>query len=309
MVDENPDVGSDAAEADASAYAPHAVRLAWVLDDAKQRRSTVSGELRRAFGAYVEMRQTEWIRFDAVSVDTLARAFRDHPAVVKPITAICNIASRAIFRDLGFQVNTYRPRLTLEQANQLAGYVKPFLPQSMAVPAIAAVDDWFFIDKEMRSYQGRWESLITDSLNRRTGKTFKKRKFKIADSGSGDLLEFELDAALPARGEPIEVGVDVKRIGSPRDIHKRTDEILNKAVKFKSRYPDGKFGAVVYYPFDPAGQANIASRARSSNIDGLVFPAGDAPDYVVSAVLMLIPQLGLQVIDDTEPPSLFDQIS
>jgi hypothetical protein len=309
MVNGNPEENGATVEDPTGEFANHAVRMSWVLPDAKDRRSVVADELRRAFAAYIETRATEWIRFDMVTAEALAKAFLEHPTVVKPITAICNIAGRAIRRDLGFDVNTYRPRLTTSQASQLAGYVKPFLPPGMAVPAIEAVDDWFYIDKEIRSYQGRWEGLITASLTRRTGKTFKKRKFTITDSVSGELLEFELDAALPATGEPIMVGVDVKRIGSPRDIHKRIDEIVNKAAKFKQRYPDGKFGAVIYYPFDPAGQTNITNRMRSAHIDGHVFPAGDSPDSVVTAVLLLIPQLGLTVVDDTEPPTLFDQIS
>jgi hypothetical protein len=179
----------------------------------------------------------------------------------------------------------------------------------MALPAIEAVDDWFFIDKETRSYQGRWESLITNSLTQRTGRRFKKRQFTVLDTESGKRIRFELDAALPTSGEPIEVGIDVKRIGSPRDIHKRIDEIVNKAAKFKHCYPAGKFGAVVYYPFDSATQSNIVNRMRSSDIDGVVFPSGDSPSSVVNAVLLLIPQLDLTVVDNTEPPTLFDQIS
>lgn len=303
-----PEGSSEGTQDPADQYANHAVRLAWVLEDARERRATVATELRRAFAAHIEILSTEWIRFDTVSAETLSKAFLEYPSVVKPITAICNIAGRAIQRDLGFQVDTYRPRLTVEQASQLAGYVKPFLPSGMALPAIEAVDDWFFVDKEIRSYQGRWELLITNSLTQRTGKTFKKRKFVITDDESGELLQFELDAALPSQGEPIEVGVDVKRIGSPRDIHKRVDEIVNKAAKFRRRYPDGKFGAVVYYPFDSATQSNIVNRMRSADIDGVVFPAGDSPNSVLTAVLLLVPQLGLTVVDDTEPPSLFDRI-
>jgi hypothetical protein len=309
MVDGDPEETSNSVEDPSGEYANHAVRMSWVRADAETRRSIVEAELRRAFARYIETRPTEWIRFDMVSAGVLSKAFLDHPTVVKPITAICNIAGRAIRRDLGFDVDTYRPRLTPAQANQLAGYVKPFLPPAVALPGIEAIDDWFYVDKEIRSYQGRWESLITDSLTRRTGNTFKKRKFTIIDDESGKLLEFELDAAMPAKGEPIEIGVDVKRIGSPRDIHKRADEIVNKATKFKQQYPTGKFGAVIYYPFDAAGQFNITNRIRSPYIDGHVFPAGDSPDYVVSAVLLLIPQLGLTVVDDTEPPPLFDQIS
>jgi hypothetical protein len=78
--------------------------------------------------------------------------------------------------------------------------------------------------------------------------------------------------------------------------------------EIQAAVPNGKFGAVVYYPFDPAGQSNITLRIRSAYIDGHVF-AGDSPDSVISAVLMLVPQLGLTVVDDTEPPTLFDQIS
>jgi hypothetical protein len=309
MADRSSEGTGNGAESSAEEFANHAVRMSWVLADAKERRATVAAELRLAFAEHIETRPTEWIRFETVTADALAQAFLKHPTVIKPIAAICNIAGRAIERDLGFAVNTYRPKLTSSQASQLAGYIKPFLPPGIALPAIEAVDDWFFIDKEIRSYQGRWESLITDSLSRRTGRDFKKRKFTIIDSESGELLSFELDAALPPRGEPIEVGIDVKRIGSPRDIHKRVDEIVNKAAKFKQQYPHGKFGAVVYYPFDAATQSNVTNRMRSSDIDGVVFPAGDSPDAVVNAVLLLIPQLGLTVVDDTEPPSLFDQIS
>jgi hypothetical protein len=309
MVDNNTEGIDDGEEDLTERFANHAVRMAWVRADAEARRSTIAAELRLAFAAHIETHPTEWIRFETVSTNTLSQAFLDHPAVVKPITAICNIAGRAIRRDLGFSVDTYRPRLTRAQADQLAGYVKPFLPPGMAIPAIEAVDDWFFVDKEIRSYQGRWEGLITDSLTRRTGKSFRKRKFTIADGVTGQPISFELDAASPTRAEPIEIGIDVKRIGSPLDIHKRVDEIVNKAAKFKQRYPNGKFGAVVYYPFDSATQSNIVNWMRSSHIDGVVFPAGDSPNAVVSAVLLLIPQLGLVVVDDTEPPSLFDQIS
>lgn len=41
----------------------------------------------------------------------------------------------------------------------------------------------------------------------------------------------------------------MKRIEARRDIHKRCDEIVRKAVKLKQIYPKVKFGAVIYYPF------------------------------------------------------------
>jgi hypothetical protein len=83
------------------------------------------------------------------------------------------------------------------------------------------------------------------------------------------------------------VGVDVKRIGSPRDNHKRLDEIVNKAVKFKKKYPAGKFGAVIYHPFEPSSHATIMARMLSTDVDGVAFPSGDSPASVESAVLLL----------------------
>lgn len=302
-----PEDKDDATEETADEYANHAVRLSWVRDDAEARHITVAREIKNAFNGHYRIQSTEWIQFDQISAESLAKIFLDHPTLVKPITAICNIAGRAIHRDLKFKVDTYRPKLSREQARLLADYVKPFLPAEMAVPAVESVDNWFYIDKEIRSYQGRWERLITESLTSHTGRTFKKRKFSVYDDNSKKKVLFELDAALPAKANPIEVGIDVKRIGSPLDIHKRIDEIVNKADKFKKAYPAGKFGVVVYYPFESTSQAGIVSRMRSANIDGLTF-AGDSPESVVESVLRLIPRLGLDVVDNTAPPSLFDQV-
>lgn len=300
-------MATDHENEDADDYADHAARLSWVIDDAKERRAAVSAALKAAFASFIEEHPTEWIHFERITVEALAHAFTSYPTIVKPVTAICNIAGRAIKRDLGFDLDTYKPRLSSAQANQLAGYVKPFLPPAFAMPAIEAVDDWFFIDKEIRSAQGRWEQLITDALTRRTGKTFKKRKFAVTDDESGKPNSFELDAAYPVKGEPIAVGVDVKRIGAARDVHKRVDEIFNKAEKFKKAYPGGKFGSVIYFPFDSGFQANIINRLHSPNIDGIVF-AGDTKPSVEEAILMLIPQLGMTVTDDSSPLALFDEI-
>jgi len=117
-------------------------------------------------------------------------------------------------------------------------------------------------------------------------------------------MEFELDAAYPAIGEPISIGIDVKSISHRRDLHKRADEIVNKAEKFKSVYPNGKFGAVIYYPFD--GQANVAQRLRVSVIDGIVF-ALDSKQTIEEAILMLLPQVGIEVHDNEPGVTLFDE--
>lgn len=287
-------------EEDVSETATHADRLSLVVDQATARQKQIASALRAAFGAFIETRPTEWIIFKRITAQALADIFQSHPEVVKPITAMCNIAGRAIRRDLGFEVNTYKPRLTRRQADQLAGYVRPFLPEAIALPAVEAIDDWFFLDKELRKTRGHWERLITAELERWSGNPFRKRKFPVLGT-DGVPMEFELDAAHPRTG-PILVGIDVKGISHPRDFHKRGDEIVNKAEKFKSVFPTGKFGAVLHYPFLES-RSNVIQRLNHPAIDGIVF-AGDSKSSIEEAVLALLPQLGLHVIDP--PGTLFE---
>jgi hypothetical protein len=127
--------------------------------------------------------------------------------------------------------------------------------------------------------------LVTDTINESSRVVFKKRRFTC------DGEEFEIDAAYPATGEPIHIGIDVKRIESRRDIHKRADEIINKATKFKKVYPGSKFIALVYYPF-AAQHLNAQSRLRSPDIDEVFF-AGETKSSVEAAVEMLVGKLGL----------------
>ena len=105
---------------------------------------------------------------------------------------------------------------------------------------------------------------------------FKKRSFQCEGE------RFELDIAAPLTGD-VEIGVDVKRIEARRDIHKRCDEIANKAVKFKHAFPCGKFAAVIYYPFTEE-HSHISSRLRSENIDVVVF-ASENEDSIRNAAL------------------------
>jgi hypothetical protein len=115
---------------------------------------------------------------------------------------------------------------------------------------------------------------------------FRKRKFTCDGEG------FEIDAAYPSTGVVIKVGVDIKRIESRRDIHKRADEIINKATKFKKVYPEGKFTALVYYPF-PTQHINAQSRLHSAHIDEIFF-AGETTSSLEFAVEMLVGKLGLK---------------
>src|SRR3990172_12236373 len=96
---------------------------------------------------------------------------------------------------------------------------------------------------------------------------------------------FELDAAAPVFGD-VHTGVDVKRIEARRDIHKRSDEIANKARKLKLAFPRAKFGAVIYYPFSEE-HINIQNRLKSPEIDCVVF-AGQSEDSIRTAVKFLL---------------------
>lgn len=266
-------------------YGSHADYMAWVKEDADARLLIIETALRKAFSVFIEKREVEVIVFSNMSAFDLANAIVSQPLILKPLLAACNIAARAIERDLSIKnVDTYAPRLNEDQAKVIAGYIKPFLPPYLEIPCLSQIDKISFIDKEIRKGKGRWEKLILENLNRFGIATFKKRKFSIQEE------EFELDAASPESGD-INIGIDVKRIEARRDIHKRCDEIVNKAAKLKSTYPECKFAAVVYYPFIDE-HINIQNRLRSDNIDCVVF-ASEAAESVENAIRLLLSSLGV----------------
>jgi hypothetical protein len=205
-----------------------------------------------AFEKVIIYEQVAFIRFGDLDVFELARIFVAFPMVVKATCSCVNVAQRAIKRDLKFDFDTYADRIDEVRAAALAGYLKPFLPDRIALPALMELDRYWRTDKEMRANKGRWEDAVREAVSTASGVAFRKRKFRAGSE------EFEIDAAYPSGGDAIEVAVDVKRIESPRDIHKRADEIINKASKFKAVNPSGKFFAVVYYPFP---NEHIKSRA------------------------------------------------
>jgi hypothetical protein len=212
------------------------------------------------------------------------------PLILKPLIASCNIAARAIERDIGIKnLNTYLPILTERQALLIAGYIMPFLPHNLEIAAMSHLDRVEFIDKEIRMGKGRWEQLVTNALTRYSREPFRKREFIANDK------PYELDAASPPRG-PIAVGVDVKRIEARRDIHKRSDEIAQKAAKFKQVYPEGKFGAIMYYPFI-AEYENIRSRLDTPEVDAVFF-AGKLQAAIENAAISLLIQFGAVKRDD-----------
>ncbi len=266
-------------------YGTHADYMDWVRDDANTRQKNIENALHKAFSDFIEKREVEVIVFSSMTAFDLAKAIISHPLILKSLLAACNIAARSIERDLSIKnMDTYTPRLSDDQAKVIAGYIKPFLPPYLEIPTFSQIDRVAFIDKEIRKRKGRWEKKILEGLNRFGSVQFHKRTF----TTEGE--QFELDAASPRSGD-IKAGIDIKRIEARRDIHKRCDEIVNKAAKLKLAFPDSKFGAVVYYPFIEE-HVNVQNRLRSENIEGIVF-ASEAKESIGNAVKMLLPILGV----------------
>jgi len=266
-------------------YGSHANFMEDVAPDSERRFETVETELRSAFAGFIQREQLEVICLSEVSALQLAEILRKSPIILKPLLLSCSIAARAIERDIGIKsVNTYEPTLSPEQAQAIAGYMKPFLPAVIALRSLCELDRAAFVDKEIRKRKGRWEKRVLDALVELSGRSFRKRKFTVAGQS------FELDAAWPQEGA-IEIGVDVKRIEARRDIHKRCDEIVNKAQKLKSARPNARFAAVIYYPFveEPFVEehANVSDRLRSEAISSIVF-AGEGKQSIRNAVKMLL---------------------
>jgi hypothetical protein len=251
-----------------------------------ERVTELESALIKGFGKAIEYREVPFVRFGELNARELAEAFVAYPVIVKPTLGCVNVAQRAISRDLGFDFDTYSTRITIDQALVLAGYIKPLLPPTIAIPALMELDRYFWTDKQLRATKGNWEKSITDAINRVSSEIFRKRRFEC------DGENFELDAAYPAKTGAIKIGVDIKRIESRRDIHKRADEIINKASKFKRIFPEGKFVALVYYPF-PDEHVNAKSRLHSPHIDAVFFAAA-SESSIQNAAEMMVGMFGLR---------------
>ena len=198
-------------------YGTHRDYIGWVKEGADARRKAIEKALHEAFVDFIEKREVEVVIFSNMSAHDLASAVVAQPLILKPLLACCNIAARAIERDLNIKnLDTYSPRLDEDHAKVIAGYIKPFLPPYLELPTLSQVDRIAYIDKEIRKGKGRWEQRILRMLNQYGKTRFRKRLFEVRGE------QFELDAATPDKGD-IEIGIDVKRIEARRDIHKRCD--------------------------------------------------------------------------------------
>lgn len=267
-------------------YSSHAAQIRESLPS-KERIEALESCLLKAYGNAIVYQEVPFIQFGEFTAAELADAFSKYPIIIKPTLLCINVAQRAIKRDLGIDFDTYSPRISADNAKLIAGYIKPLLPQSIAIPALLELDRYSWTDKEMRAKTGNWERTVTEAINLVSTKKFRKRKFTY----DGEI--FEIDAAHPGDGE-IEIAIDVKRIEATRDTHKRADEIINKAMKFKRAHPLGKFFAVVYYPF-PAQHINLKSRLKSEHIDEVFF-AAETPSSIANTIELLIDLVGMRKI-------------
>jgi hypothetical protein len=264
-------------------YASHADYMARVAEAANARTEAIDKALRHALRGAIRRQPCDYIDFGTMSVQDLANAFLERPEILKPLFVACNVAGRAVARDLNLRVNTYRPRLTSEMAMQLAKYIKPYLPATVPVEGVVLIDKTEYIDKEIRKGKGAWEREVCEALNEVSKVAFKKRRF----AAGGEI--FELDAASPPKGS-IRYAVDVKRVEGSLDIQKRSDEIINKADKFKSEEPKGKFAAVVYYPLSEPER--FRRRLASKNIDIVSF-ASESEESIEDAAREVAAKFGI----------------
>ena len=218
----------------------HVEYLQDVQPGREERCARIAALVRSTMPTRLERRQREVVVLAGMSAPELAAALVAAPELLKPFLAACNMGGRALRKDLGIELDPYRPKLDEQIAARVAEFLLPALPEEITLDALLALDLYQFVDSEIRKAKGSWEKQILSRLVAR-GLDAKKRRFEV----SGEA--FELDIAVPSKG-PIVFGVDVKMIGHQRDIHKRGDEIVNKAHKLKVVYPYARFAAVVYYP-------------------------------------------------------------
>ena len=273
-----------------SEYGTHGQYMERIAAEVNARSEEVTEAVRTTFAAVIKLQELEVIDFQLMSVLDLGRAIEHHPLVLKALLAVCNIGGRALERDLDLKnIDTYGKHLSSQHAYAIAGYMKPFLPDSLPIAALIHIDRFWFIDKEVRAKKGQWEKLTTQALVRFSGLEFKKTKFKVGNQS------FELDSEYRS-GRKILYGIDVKRIEARRDIHKRSDEIVNKASKFKKVFPDAQFGVMIYYPFR-AEHGNIRDRLSTPYVDSVQF-AGESKQSVNQAVRLILGKFAIVVREE-----------
>jgi len=78
----------------------HADYIGWVRAEAETRHAAIVAAMTEAFAPFIERREVDVINFSAMTAMDLAEAIQAHPIILKSLLACCNVAGRAIQRDL-----------------------------------------------------------------------------------------------------------------------------------------------------------------------------------------------------------------
>src|SRR5262245_28299043 len=98
-------------------YDTHADYIAHVREASTDRQAEITTALVRVFAPFIERREVDVINFSNMTALDLADAIRADPRIMKPLLTCCNVAARALERDLDIRgVDTYVPRLNERQA-------------------------------------------------------------------------------------------------------------------------------------------------------------------------------------------------
>jgi hypothetical protein len=276
---------SEAGDGNKDGYTTEIDYYHYVAPMAEERASEIEAELFAAFKGYFVSNESRLIDINSLTPERFAEILIRHPKLLKPFSVLAVVAMRAFEKDLGIRnVNTYKPHLNEQQALKISKYLLEQMPKRFYLETIRELDRNQFIDKEKRKLKGSWENGIIETLVERTGLKFTKTRIIVVGE------EYEIDAA-HFEGQHLKYAIDIKKIGSRRDFQKRSDEIINKSVAYRKLYPDGKFAAVVHYPFEKDA---LRSRLKSNFIDMVVF-ANDSPESITEAVKTLIEDLPIQL--------------
>lgn len=152
-------------------YGTHSDYMARLEGETRERERMISAALRAAFSSFVTEQPVDVIAFADLSTDLLGDAISRFPAVLKPLLVACNVAGRAIERDLDIKnLDKYSPRITRAQATVIAEYLKPHLPSALSVPTLCYLDRTQFVDKEVRKHKGKWEGYVLKALSALSGR-------------------------------------------------------------------------------------------------------------------------------------------
>jgi hypothetical protein len=115
-------------------YATHRDYLKRAGPAAAARARIIREKAREAFKDFIREERCLVTHFADINAAQLGRILANYPELAKPLMILCNVAERAIERDLGLKgLNSYSPRFRRDSAKALAGYLKPLFARTNGV--------------------------------------------------------------------------------------------------------------------------------------------------------------------------------